>query len=240
MDTVAAQGRGASDASIIMGENPWKSAAELLEEKRGPARDSPKNEAMIRGTLLEPEARSRYIKRTGNEVAPACLQSLQHSWLRASVDGISSSGNVVVEIKCGESVYRHTSECGCAPDYYYGQLQHILAVSGLASLDFWYYLPRRRPILTEVPRDDEYIARLIAAEKNFWNSIQPRPVVLSQETNPVAFSQKSNPPPLSQKSNPVSLSQKSNGEAAVPQAPRKYFSFIAEIAKRLGKALWPR
>lgn len=166
------RGIGASDAPTIMGENPWKSSKELLQEKRGPARDSNKNEAMTRGTLLEPQARKFYIARTGNDVKPACLQSRQYSWLRASVDGISSSGNAIVEIKCGESVYKHTSRNRCAPDYYYGQLQHLLAVSGLPSLDFWCYLPGCAELLIKVPRDDNYIARLIAAEMSFWNSIQ--------------------------------------------------------------------
>jgi putative phage-type endonuclease len=166
------KGIGASDAPIIMGENPWKRVDELLREKRGPARHSIKNEAMNRGTSLEPQARRCYVTRTGNEVKPACLQSNQHVWLRASVDGISTNGNAIVEIKCGESVYRHTAQYRCAPDYYYGQLQHILAVSGLASLDFWCYLPGRPELLTSAARDDKYIERLITAEWNFWNSVQ--------------------------------------------------------------------
>ncbi len=168
------KGIGASDAPIIMEENPWKSTEELLQEKRGVARNSKKNEAMRRGTMLEPEARSRYIARTGNDVKPACLQSNQYPWLRASVDGISSNGNTVVEIKCGESVYRHTSQYGCAPDYYYGQLQHILAVSGLASLDFYCYLPDCPELLIAVPRNEEYIRRLVSAERSFWNNVKPK------------------------------------------------------------------
>jgi len=165
------RGIGASDAPIIMGENPWKSAEKLLREKRGPARDSFKNEAMIRGALLEPQARKFYVERSGNEVKPACLQSLQYSWLRASVDGISRSGSTIVEIKCGESVYKHTSRNGCAPHYYYGQLQHILAVTGLPSLDFWCYLPGRPELLIQVSRDNNYIARLIAEEDSFWKAV---------------------------------------------------------------------
>jgi putative phage-type endonuclease len=168
------KGIGASDAPIIMGENLWKRSEELLREKRGPARDSNKNEAMSRGIMLEPQARSCYIARTGNDVKPACLQSNQYPWLRASVDGISSNGNVIVEIKCGESVYRHTSQYGCVPDYYYGQLQHILTVSGLASLDFWCYLPGCTELLTPVLRNEEYIKRLVAAERSFWNNVQRR------------------------------------------------------------------
>lgn len=166
------KGIGASEAPAIMGENPWKSSDALLREKRGPVRDSFKNEAMARGSQLEPEARRRYIARTGNEVSPACLQSKRHIWLRASVDGISTNGATIVEIKCGESCYRHTSQNRCVPDYYYGQLQHIMAVSGHKSLDFWCYLPGKPEVLLKIARDDKYIERLVAAEKAFWNKTQ--------------------------------------------------------------------
>lgn len=164
-------GIGASDAPIIMGENPWKKSQELLREKRGPARDSKMNDAMTRGVKLEPQARRRYIARTENDVMPACLQSKQYPWLHASVDGISSNGKVIVEIKCGESVYQHTSESGCVPDYYYGQVQHILAVSGLTSIDFWCYLPYHPELLIPVLRDEKYIIRLLVAEINFWTNV---------------------------------------------------------------------
>jgi len=174
------KGIGASDAPTIMGENPWKSAEELLQEKRGPARDSNTNEAMSRGIMLEPEARSCYIARTGNDVKPACLQSNQYPWFRASVDGISSNRDMIVEIKCGKSVYRYTSECGCVPDYYYGQLQHILAVSGFASIDFWCFLPDCPQLLIPVPRNEEYIERLMAAERSFWKNVQQRTGLLGR------------------------------------------------------------
>jgi putative phage-type endonuclease len=166
------EGIGASDASTVMGENPWKAAAELLREKRGRACDFGQNAAMARGTLLEPEARRRYIARTGHDVKPACLQSNTHVWLRASIDGIDTAGSVVVEIKCGDSVYRKASQYGAVPGYYYGQLQHILAVTGLASIDFFCYLPGSPEVLLPVARDDNYIERLISEEQKFWNRIQ--------------------------------------------------------------------
>jgi predicted phage-related endonuclease len=76
-----------------------------------------------------------------------------------------------VEIKCGRSVYARTSESGQVPDYYYGQLQHILAVTGLPIIDFWCYLPGLPELLVPVKRDDRYIARLIDAEKRFWSEV---------------------------------------------------------------------
>ena len=68
------KGLGASDASTIMGENRFKSAAQLLQEKRGPAQDFGQNAAMARGTELEPRklADDTSRKRAGMCVPFAC------------------------------------------------------------------------------------------------------------------------------------------------------------------------
>jgi len=175
------QGIGASDAPTIMGENPWKSAAQLLKEKCEGKSGGP-NAAMARGTALEPEARKRYESRSGVCVVPACLQSVKHEWLRASVDGLCVKGSAVVEIKCGESVYRNSSMTRKVPDYYVGQLQHILAVTDLPSIDFWCYLPGRPEVHLKMSRDDGYIQRLLEAEALFWQQIVTQRGAGSKET----------------------------------------------------------
>lgn len=167
------QGIGASDAPVIMGENPWKSASTLLEEKCRKIIVTP-NAAMARGTRLEPEARRRYVARFGISVVPACIQSTVHDWLRASVDGIAADGSAVVEIKCGDSVYRKSASTKRVPDYYVGQLQHILAITSLPAIDFWCYLPCRPEVHIRVERDASYIDDLIEAEEAFWNRLLQR------------------------------------------------------------------
>ncbi len=166
------KGIGASDASTIMGENRFKSAAQLLQEKCGPESDFGQNAAMARGTELEPEARRLYVAKTGRDVRPACLQSTRYDWLRASLDGLAINHDAVVEIKCGQSAYRTASETRSVPDYYYGQMQHILAVTGLDSLDFWCYWPDYPALLIPVPRNVAYIERLLNKELEFWNHVQ--------------------------------------------------------------------
>jgi putative phage-type endonuclease len=164
------QGIGASDAPTIMGENPWKSAASLLQEKCGGETDYQNNE-MIRGIQLEPEARKRYESKIGIRVVPVCLQSLKYEWLRASVDGLATDGSTIVEIKCGQSAYRTTERSRAVPDYYYGQLQHILAITNFQSVDFYCYWPGRPEIHLCIDRDDSYIKRLLDAEYLFWQKI---------------------------------------------------------------------
>ena len=166
-------GIGASDAPAIMGENPWKSPDRLLKEKLNGA--TPElNKAMRRGTVLEPEARSRYEEVTGIKVRPMCLESRQFYWLRASLDGLAHDGSSAIEIKCGEAVYRFAAYEHQVPNYYVGQLQHILAVTGLALIDFWCYLPGRPEVHLSIERDDDYIDRLIETEKRFWQRLESR------------------------------------------------------------------
>ena len=164
-------GLGASDAPALMGENPWKSRAKLLHEKRLRLRP-PVNRSMARGTGLEPIARRSYERATGTTVYPVCLQSSTVEWLRASVDGLSADGGSVVEIKCGESVYRKAASTRRVPTYYVGQLQHILAVTGLAEIDFWCFLPQRPEVHLSVQRNERYIEKLLAAEEKFWQELQ--------------------------------------------------------------------
>ncbi len=164
-------GIGASDAPTIMGENPWKNPTELLDEKLGRGRPFAGNAATRRGTALEPFARKRYESDKCIEVSPLCLQSTEYEWMRVSLDGISPDRRHVVEIKCGDSVYNKTAASGKVPPYYVGQLQHILAVTGGPSIDFFCYLPQRDPVCVNVLRDDDYIARMISVEQDFWNQV---------------------------------------------------------------------
>ena len=171
------KGIGASDASTVMGQNRFENPSVLLQQKRGPViLDSFQNEAMARGTQLEPEARKLYIATTGNEVRPVCVQSFRYDWLRASLDGLSTNHDAVVEIKCGASVYRRVSQSRTIPDYYYGQVQHILAITGLDLLDFWCYWPDNPPVLLAIKRNEPYIERLLRKELEFWNLVNQKNV----------------------------------------------------------------
>jgi putative phage-type endonuclease len=160
----------ATDAPIIMGENPWKSTSELLQKKTSPPQDEFINDSMRRGMELEPIARRTYNSKYGKDVRPVCLQSDTHDWLKASIDGLSFDGRTVAEFKSGESVYKSALNSK-VPDYYYGQLQHILAITGLPAIDFFCYLPDRPTVLIKVDRNNSYITRLIDEEQKFWRKV---------------------------------------------------------------------
>jgi putative phage-type endonuclease len=163
-------GIGASDASTIMNENRFKSPDELLHEKKNKI-DIEENEKMQKGKDLEPIARTVYQKNTKIMVQPICIQSILYPWLIASLDGISSDYKKLVEIKCGESAYNQAAK-NIIPNYYFGQLQHQLMVTGLNSLDYWCYWPGEMGILIRVNRDNSYIKKLFKQEEKFYQSMK--------------------------------------------------------------------
>ncbi len=171
------EGIGASDAPVVMGDSKWKTLEALLVEKLSVEDEDEPNAAMLRGRVMEPEARGAYIRRTGVTVVPLCLESRDRPWLRASLDGISGDGKTVVEIKCPGKVDHACATRGQAPPKYNAQLQHILAVTGLPSIDYWSYRDGAGKLLC-VPRNDAYIGKLLARESEFWRRVeQARPSI---------------------------------------------------------------
>ena len=160
-------GIGASDAPVVMGLSPWQKDSELLLLKTGQQAERPANDAMQRGKRLEPVARLAYVQHTGIAVEPVCVQSREHPWMRASLDGLSADGRHVVEIKCpGEKDHR-LAACGRVPEKYFPQLQHILAVTGLGAIGYWSFRFDHTVLLT-VERDEAFIADLLEKEIAFW------------------------------------------------------------------------
>lgn len=198
-------GIGGSDTPALMGQNPWRSAKALFNEKVAPSKYGPAGpapppkpvvadlfpvvrapqsppkppppdrqyrSAASRGTALEPYARDLYNRHVDGDLQPMCLQSIDLPWQRASLDGFCLATQRVLEIKCGDKVYAHVEDKGIVPAYYIGQLQHILAVSGFASIDFWVWLPGKTPLLLNVPRDEAYIERMTAMQTAFWERVE--------------------------------------------------------------------
>jgi putative phage-type endonuclease len=169
---------GASDAPVIMQESPWKSRESLLKEKLGEIAGFKGNAATRKGSQLEPMARSIYRNFKKIEVSPTVVQSVLNPWQAASLDGIDLDNLNLVEIKCGEKSHIFTTRTGKVPSYYYAQLQHILAVTGLQSIDYFSYHPNTPPILIKVDRDEKYIEKLHKSELDFAYELARRGYLL--------------------------------------------------------------
>lgn len=162
---------GASDAPIILGVSPWKTAYQLWEEKQGLREPPQTNEAMRRGHELEPIARQAYNDYTGLFAEPEVVFHREYKWMMASLDGISIDRSIIVEIKCPGYKDHEIASKGNVPEKYYPQLQHQLAVIGLNKLHYFSYRDGDF-CLIEVMRDDDYIKDMIAKEKEFWQKVQ--------------------------------------------------------------------
>jgi putative phage-type endonuclease len=170
------EGLGGSDAGHVMGGFPWTSRAALWAQKRG-GEVVEENEAMARGKRLEPEARLLYQQLTGLRCRPVCVQHDAYPYLRASLDGLSEDGRVVLEIKCPTKEGKHRDALGGKyPDYYKAQLQHNLLVTGAPLLHFVSYHPdfvsEDRLALIPVEPDGAYQEELLERERNEWEKLQ--------------------------------------------------------------------
>lgn len=162
---------GASDAPIIMGYSPWKTAYQLWEEKLGLVKTEKANFAMERGNRLEPQALLAYNKLTGNFAEPMVVFSEEHKWMMSSLDGLSFDKKIIVEIKCPGKEDHDLASKGIIPKKYEAQLQHQLATIELDHLHYFSYHEESQ-YLVEVHRDEKFISKLISCEKCFWDSLQ--------------------------------------------------------------------
>src|SRR5688572_32414800 len=87
--------RNASETPAVMGVSPWITPYQLWLERTGRAQTKV-NAAMTRGAELEAAARAAYERLTGLIMEPLVMVDGEYS---ASLDGITLSGEVLVEIK---------------------------------------------------------------------------------------------------------------------------------------------
>ena len=159
----------ASDASSILGVNPWKSSLKLYEEKVFDF-EQEDNENMRKGRDQEPLALEAFENRFGLVMFPMVVEHDDLDWMAASLDGMTLDQSQFVEIKCGKKSFSQM-EKGHIEPYYIAQLQHQLAVTGIEKC-FYYCYNGDYGIWKEIHRDQKYIENLIAKERKFWDCLK--------------------------------------------------------------------
>ena len=165
---------GASDAPVIMRENPWGSPARLLREKLGLVKEFTGNAATREGHRLEEPARELLARNYDLNLKPSIVQDAKEPYLAASLDAISSDGRQVFEIKSGVKSYEFVESNGYPPDYYRAQLQHILMVTELESIVYAAFRPEKPIITLNIHRNDNYIKQLRKSENEFVEQLVER------------------------------------------------------------------
>jgi putative phage-type endonuclease len=164
-------GIGSSDAPVIMGESNFKTPRVLWSIKTGRSAEGGDSPAARRGRALEQRARNAYEAQMEVQMEPTCLVHDQLDWMRASLDGFSFDGSIVLEIKCPMSERDQVAvREGRIPTHYYAQIQHQLEVSRAQEAHYWSF-DGTSGILVRAQPDREYIARLIEAEAAFWQRV---------------------------------------------------------------------
>ena len=172
------KGIGGSDASTVLGLNPWKSRLQLYHEKVDEITADKIDNNNIRfklGNILEPLIGECWSKKTGRiyEKRPIQIHP-DYPFMIANIDGkiIKSDRKNpgILEMKTkGAFVDWKDEEI---PPYYHSQIQHYMAVynyqwGSFAILDF----NKFEVTITDVERDDIFIEKLIEEERKFWKLV---------------------------------------------------------------------
>lgn len=157
----------ATDASVIMGENPWKTNYQLYREKISDDAPKPSNERMQRGLDLEPVARDLFTIKTGIEMNPKIIVK---DWAMASLDGMDDSRKFILEIKCPGPKDHELALENKIPGHYYPQLQHQMYVCDVKEM-FYFSFDGIEGAIVYVSRNDEYIEKMIFEEKKFYDCL---------------------------------------------------------------------
>ena len=160
----------ATDASAIMGSNPWKTKSQLYHEKISNDPPMVPNERMQRGIDLEPIARNLFNIKTGWNMVPAVVVK---DFMMASLDGRDEDVGAIVEIKCPGDKDHQIALQGRIPDHYFPQIQHQIYVCG-TQMAYYFSFDGIDGVIVKVKRDDEYIAKMLEEEKKFYECLMNR------------------------------------------------------------------
>ena len=171
-------GIGGSEASTILGINPWQSRLELYYKKVNRKVDlsSADNIRFKLGHVLEPFIAEEYTKKTGRILTIREQKTHpKYPFINGNVDReiIQSERKEpgILEIKTkGAFIDWHGEDI---PPYYMTQIQQYLAVYGytwgsFAVLDF----NKFEVTITDIERDEILINKIIEEETKFWNLVQ--------------------------------------------------------------------
>lgn len=170
-------GIGGSDASVIMGLNPYKSPYQLWLEKTGQAEapDLSGNQYIYWGHKNEGNIADWFMEDTGKKVRKlGTLRSRAHPFMLANVDRAIMGEEAGLEIKTAGVNQAKKWKGDEIPDSYYCQCLHYLTVTGA---DRWYIavlIGGNEAIRKTVERNDEDIKALIEAERDFWDHVVTR------------------------------------------------------------------
>jgi putative phage-type endonuclease len=179
-------GIGASECSIVLGINPYKTPYELWLEKTGRKEpdDLSQNAAVIMGNLLEPVIAKRYAQLTGTKVARVnrALKHKDFPHIICHLDRKILGEQKAVEIKTANPFSKEWGNEGTdeVPLHYIAQVQQQLAVTGWNEADLIVFRGTTDLRIYPFKRDEDLIKTIVEKVNHFWNyhikrDISPEP-----------------------------------------------------------------
>lgn len=170
------KGVGGSDAGYLIQPRFGRTPYAIWLEKTGQAeREEITSEAAYWGTRNEANVADWYSEQTGRKVRrQPPIVSKTHPFMLGNVDRQivgDPRGPGILEVKTAGEFRGFTNESEL-PAGYYAQLQHYLAVTGYQWGAFAVLVGGNKGYKFEVERNDEYIARLINIEAEFWHCVE--------------------------------------------------------------------
>lgn len=171
-------GIGASEASAVLGLNPWKSPLQLYAEKLEVAElDAAESEAMEWGLLLEPVIADKYAAATGRKLADpepwTLYRSRQHEFMTATFDRLivgDPRGLGVLQIKTTGAFKAEEWEDE-PPVYYQVQTQQEMAIAGATWGSLAVLIGGQRFRWFDLARNDRFVGLLVEREAAFWQRL---------------------------------------------------------------------
>lgn len=166
---------GGSEAGAVVGLNPYKSAYTLWAEKTGKVPEFEGNLTTKVGSYLEDLVANLFTEETGKKVRRKnrVLVNEDYPFACADVDRMVVGEDAILEIKTTNSVpAMRLFRKGEYPEAWYCQMTHYLAVTGAKKAYLAVLIECRDFKIFELERDEEEIAALMRAEKDFWNLVQ--------------------------------------------------------------------
>lgn len=168
------RGIGASDAAAAVGLNPYFSAVELWQQKRGELAPFEGNEATKWGKLLEPAVRQEYAEQTGRVVRlpTDTLVDAKRPFMLCHPDGVTDDGRLYEgkTARFGDGWGEPGSDQ--VPEHYLIQCQHAMLVTGLVVCDVAVLIGGQDFRLYELHADLDLQETLAEAEADFWRHVE--------------------------------------------------------------------
>ncbi len=152
----------ATDAAMLLGVSPYVTPFKGWQRKVGQAEEQPVNAAMMRGHHDEPIARELFIQEYGIAMEPCCIESEVYKFIGASLDGLSTCGKYILEIKSQR-------DPGCVPAFHMMQMQHqFLGTDKTAEKGYYVSHWEGKNTTYEVYPDYEWMNEYLPKAQKFW------------------------------------------------------------------------